>query len=216
MLADGNILTEVDGKWLYIDTGATTTIGHTATFEFGGRIFPCVSNFNGFTTEGLADLVGHMVDYLVGLEVLKHFPFKIDMGQKIITFYPEGYEFPDGYVVPTRMETNGLPLIRFPFKLNGKLIEGYFDTGCPNSFMDGRVEGIPDGTADDSWLPYGKWTKQLYRNQVEFGNRRFEMKFGNFPRDCPLFNVGAWMCGGQFLKSGPVGFDIARNRLHLF
>jgi hypothetical protein len=216
-LADGNILINVVDKWLFIDTGNITTIGHTDTFEFGGRVFPCVPQFNGFTTEGLAELIGHPVDYLVGLEVLRHFPFKINLGRKEITFYPEGYEFRDGYVVPTRIGTNGLlPLIRFPFKFNGQPIEGYFDTGCPNSFMDGRVEGIPCGTAGDSWLPYGRWTMQMYRNQVEFGNRKFEAPFGNIPRDCPLFYVGSWLCGGEFLKSGPIGFDIARMRLHLF
>jgi len=209
-----HVLVEVAGKWLMIDTGADLTVGNTALFEFGGLPFPCVQNYFGFTVDGLTKFIGHQVDYLVGLRVLQHFPFIINWDRKEISFFPPGHEFEGGTVVPLRRGAGGL-LVYFPLKFDGRPVEAVFDTGCPISYMP-RIEGTPDGTADDFYPGFGTWTTQLYRNHVEFGDRGFDMKFGIIPEGCLLKTATPWLCGGAFLKSGPIGFDIARNRLHLF
>ena len=79
-----------------------------------------------------------------------------------------------------------------------------------------QVEGAPDGTADDFFPSFGTWTTKLYNNHVEFGDRSFDMPFGILPDGCILKEATPWLCGAEFLKSGPIGFDISRNRLHLF
>jgi hypothetical protein len=89
------------------------------------------------------------------------------------------------------------------------------DTGAPISYIP-QVEGTPDGKADDFFPSFGTWTTRLYFNHVEFGDRSFDMKFGIIPEGCLLKQATPWLCGAEFLKSGPIGFDISRNRLHLF
>ncbi len=209
-----HVLVKVHGKWLMIDTGAATTVGRTPTFEFSGMTFPCVPNYFGFTVEGLTEFIGHQIDYLVGLEVLQHFPFAIDWERKEITFYPPGHEFKGGTIIPLHRGFGGL-LLHFPFMFNGKPVEGAFDTGAPVSYMP-RIEGTPDGKADDFYPGFGTWTTKLYTNNVQFGDRRFDMKFGIVPDGCLLKTVTPWLCGSEFMKSGPIGINIARMRLHLF
>jgi hypothetical protein len=182
-----HVLVEVDGKWLMVDTGADTAVGNSDSFQFGGRTFPCVSNYFGFTVEGLTKSIGHQVDYLVGLQVLQHFPFVINWGRKEMTFYPPGHEFKSGTIVPIRRGFMGL-LLHFPFKFNGKSVEAVLDTGAPISYMP-QVEGAPDGKADDFYPGFGTWTTTLYINRVQFGNRSFDMKFGVIPDGCILKSV---------------------------
>jgi putative NIF3 family GTP cyclohydrolase 1 type 2 len=209
-----HVLITADGHWLMLDTGADLTVGNTAKFQFGGMTFPCVHNYFGFTAEGLTRFVGHQVDYLVGLRVLEKFPFVLDWGKKEITFYPPGRQFRGGTVVLMSRGFGGL-LLHFPFRFNGKPVDGIIDTGAPISYMP-EVEGTPDGTADDFYPGYGTWTTRLYRNRVRFGNRTFDVRFGIVPDGCVLKYATPWLCGADFFKSGPVGFDISRNRMHLF
>jgi hypothetical protein len=189
-------------------------VGPTSTFELGGHSFPCVPEYFGFTTEGLTKDIGHRIDYLIGLQILSRLPFFLDWQKQEIVFYPEGYEFGGGTVVPLKRGLMGL-LLTFPFRLNGKPVEAILDTGAPISYMP-RAGGTADGTADDFYPGFGKWTTNLYRNHIEFGDRSFDMKFGVIPDGCLLKTVTPWLCGGAFLKSGPIGFDLSRNRLHLF
>lgn len=154
-----HVLVNMDGKWLMIDTGADTTVGNTATFKFGGRTFPCVSNYFSFTAEGLTKSIGHKVDYLVGLQVLQHFPFIINWDRKEITFYPQGHEFKEGTIVTVRRGFMGL-LLYFPFRFNREPVEAVFDTGAPISYMP-DIKGTPDGTADDFYPGFGTWTTKL-------------------------------------------------------
>lgn len=210
-----HVLVNDEGKWLLLDTGAGTTVGPTSEFTFKGEKFPCVNNYFGVSTPGLSELVGHRVDYLVGLEVLRKFPFKIDMGAGKVTFYDEGHKFDEGFVVPLRSPAGLCGALTFQFKFNGEIVEAIFDTGAPINYMNKPV-GEPDGSAEDFFPAFGRWTTKLYWNEVEFGDRKLRMKFGVIPSSCYLSRVAPWLVGGGFLKSGPIGFDINNRKLHLF
>jgi len=209
------LVADIEGSRCLIDTGSPVTIGD-GPFKMMGREFQTVPSYGPCSVAELGKQVGTHLDYLVGLDVLREFPWDVDLEGEVITFYLD--------CLPTSVTGHwlkldcgsfmGAPILNFT--LNGKELRGILDTGAPTQYAPPDADLGPVDQVVDDFFPGVGWFKATHHKATfKLGNRTIAGGFGKFPPDSPLASWHTWILGSDVLKSGPIAFDLQNRSVYL-
>jgi len=209
------LVADIEGSRCLIDTGSPVTIGD-GPFRMMGREFPTVPVYGPCSIGEIGKNVGTHLDYLVGLDVLREFPWDVDIEGEVITFYVDHlpWSITRDWLGLDCGSFMGAPILEFT--LNGRKLKGLLDTGAPTQYAPPEADLGPVDRVVDDFFPGVGWFKATHhRATFEVGNRTITGGFGKFPPDIPLAKWNMWILGSDVLKSGPMAFDLQNRKVYL-
>lgn len=174
-LIDGHIIFEYEDKNMLLDTGSNS-IGQIKTINFLNTEFDIDNEFNGLDIQKISKYVGCNIDFLIGINILRHFDLYIDNQNKELTFSKNNNEFYDDAVA---LDEHCI----FDVVIEGIKLKAYFDTGAKVSYIPSEIveENITCGRAKDFFPGYGSFETMLYRLDTQIGSIDIELKYGVLP-----------------------------------
>ncbi len=177
--AGGRMIFNVAGRNVLLDTGFHISFGNIERWELMGRQIRLVPNYKRFTPELISRMFATRIDILLGMDVLQHLDFRIDMRQQVLQFSEVRLPmFEEQIAFKTVME---VPY--FMAKINNVEHKLMLDTGMKFNYMSqiAAVGLSAVGTEMDCNLNLGEFMTDVFKAEIQFPNKRAQMCFGVLP-----------------------------------
>ena len=220
-----HVLAEIGGKTCLIDTGSHLTWSLNKSIEVMGQKFDTEPQYGPMSLAELSGYVGRHLDYLIGMDVLGAFPWRLDWNKRELEFY-EDY-VPNGEVknivecgdqaavIDSGARPSSMPPV-VGFKIEGVPQIAILDTGAPYQYGPRSAQfGRYIGEKDDFSPFWGKHKADAFETSFEFGGRKWEK--GVFCKLKPGTPTEfGWLLGADILKAGPIVFDLRRDKRRIY
>jgi hypothetical protein len=216
-LYDGHILFAVEDKTCLLDTGSHISIGNSADIHLFGRAFPLSDGLLNLNTASLSEYIGTLIDVLIGGDVLKDYRFTVDLHKNQITFTDEESADVNADYLELDLLSH-VPIVLI--EIGGEELRVVWDTGAKITYLPERLaaEGQIDGTIDDFYPGFTRFTTQFYRTPVSIGRHQVLSRCGTLPAGLTLmldaFHIGG-IVGNDLLGDLQPTFDYTAGRVYV-
>ena len=195
IIKDGN-------NTILIDTGAPSTIHIANSLFFCSDNFSCVTNYMGLTVPKISEMLGTEITTLIGADILSNFKILFDYKNEVVAFSKDETNSP--MKETTISSFMGIPIIEL--KVDNQKLKFFLDTGAKLSYLDSKItsQHTSIGTDEDFYPGVGKFETECYEILTNFGDKEFNVKYGNLPSLLQM----TLMLGGT---NGIIGFDFFNN-----
>ncbi|KXK02979.1 MAG: hypothetical protein OZ913_05030 [Ignavibacteriaceae bacterium] len=187
---------------MLIDTGAPSTIHVANNLFFCSDNFSCVTNYMGLTVQKISEMLGTEITTLIGADILSNFKILFDYKNEVVAFSKDETNSPMNET--TISSFMGIPIIELT--VDNQKLKFFLDTGAKLSYLDSKItsQHTSIGTDEDFYPGVGKFETECYEILTSFGNKEFNVKYGNLPSLLQM----TLMLGGT---NGIIGFDFFNN-----
>jgi hypothetical protein len=218
--ADGHLFVELPdcGPFL-LATGCPLTLADDR-FELLGRPFVFLPQAPpaflrspaapvGFSLDDIRHQVRAPMVGLLGMDVLQHYFWTLDMGRGVMTLSTERLD-PLGSAVPFNT-FGGVPLV--PVRVEGRSEDAFVDTGAWLSYMPASeaAGASPVDTRHDFIVSPAPmhFTTAVYEKTLTLAGAELTGQFGVLPSEVPLPQAAKrrWILGAGLLSRRPLSFD---------
>lgn len=213
-LIDGNPVIEHNSRHFLVDTGNPTTLANESIKDFCGREWPAQRHFMGTSLDSISEMVGQIIDGMIGLDLMRNFVVTFDYSNGMITF---GDKADDGLeYVPISTDFGVIA----EMELEGQTKKCIIDSGARLSYLMGEVpeNAVPSGRMSDYHPLNGHFETDVYEATATLAGHLFIMKFGQLPRMLEmalgLARVKA-IVGHDLLSQYRVTLDFLHNKMAL-
>jgi len=223
-LFDSHAIIDDQDNTILIDTGAPSTIHSSGRFPFRGlflcddEIYSCTTDYAGLTIDKLSELLGMKITTLLGVDILSNYKVMLDYRNNIAKFYRQdiSQDIPFEGEECNFNSINGIPIIEL--EIEQQPIKLFLDTGAKISYLPkeytSNFESI--GIESDFHPAFGKFETECFDIKATFGNKQFNVKFGNLPESLQIMLLISGVngiIGYDFFNNFKILLDLKNNKM---
>jgi len=199
---------------ILIDTGAPSTIHSSDSLYFCSVDYLCSTNYARITVDKLSELLGMKITTLLGVDILSNYNVMLDYKNNVVKFYGRDIEF-EGKEY-NLSSINGIPIIEL--KVERQLIKLFLDTGAKISYLPKEYTSSFEkvGMELDFHPSFGIFQTECFDIKTTFGNKQFNVKFGNLPESLQttlMVSGVSGIIGYDFFNNFKIVLDLKNNKM---